>query len=508
MNYKLNNMGSRICMNQSIKDRTLQFRYIITLFFICLLLIPAEGFCRKQMEMYVGEVRVLKLDKIDKVAIGNPKVASNSILNNGQMIVLADTVGITTMHIWLQDGKEKVFDILVREKADMDSYRDLSKLVSHMPGVSVSKIDDILVVNGKISKTEQKQLTAVLAKYKDALNLATIQDAEKVVHQLLQDVPNVQIKEVDDYVVVFGEVDEEYSALIGKVAAKYPQLLDLTRVQDAVVDKMIYMRVKVMEVNKKVTENLGINWNVSKILGPSLEFGVETSRNGGTILNAENTSKVMTAPGGANLNTARGFFGIASGITSLINLAETSGDAVVLAEPQLSTRSGGKAEFLAGGEYPMPVTSSMGQTTVKFKKYGILLDIEPVVDDLGNILAHVKTEISTIDSTIVVDGLPGLLTRSTSTDVSLRPKQTLVIAGLVQDLANKGYDKVKWLADLPVLGPLFRSKDFSNQRSELVIFVTPYVYDVGSEINIQANNKAEMIQATFDTIIEGNELLE
>lgn len=508
MDFKLTNMGPRICMNQSMKDRTLQFRYIITLFLICLLLFPAKGFCRKQLEMYVGEVRVLKLDKIDKVAIGNPKVASNSILNNGQMIVLAEAVGISTMHIWLQGGKEKEFDILVREKADMDSYRDLSKLVSHIPGVSVSKIDNTLVVNGKITKAEHKQLTIVLAKYKDALNLATIQDAEGVVHQLLQDVPNVQIKEVDDYVVVFGEVDAEYSALIGKVAAKYPQLLDLTRVQDAVVDKMIYMRVKVMEVNKKVTENLGINWNVSQMLGPSLEFGVETSRNGGTILNAENTSKALTTPTATNLNTARGYFGIATGITSFVNLAEKSGDAVILAEPQLSTRSGGKAEFLAGGEYPMPVTNAMGQTTVKFKKYGIVLNVEPVVDDLGNILAHVETEISTIDSTVVVEGLPGLLTRKTSTDVSLRPKQTLVIAGLVQDLANKGYDKVKWLADLPVLGPLFRSKDFSNQRSELVIFVTPYVYDVGSEVNIHANDKAEMIQTTFDTIVEGNELFE
>lgn len=483
-------------------------RVLLWLFLLTLILFPGAAHARKTLSMYLGEIRVLKLKKIERVAIGNPKVASNTILPEGQLVLLADNIGITTMHIWLDDGSEEQFDVIVKEKANMDSYRELSELLSHMPGVSVSRLDDFLVVKGKTSKSEQKQLMSVLERYKDALNLATIEDADGVIRQLLKDVPNVSIREIDDYTVVYGEVNEEYSALIGKVAAKYPQLLNLTRVPKAVGDKMIYMKVKVMEVNKKVTENLGINWNVTKFLGPSLEFGVEVSQNEGTILNADGTSKVLTKPGGANLNTARGYFGIATGITSFLNLAETNGDAVVLAEPQLSTRSGGKAEFLAGGEYPMPVINNNGQVSVEFKKYGVILNVEPIVDGKGNILAHVETEISTIDNTVLVQGIPGLLTRKTSTDVSLQPKQTLVIAGLVQDLANKGYDKVKWLADIPVLGPLFRSKDFSNQRSELVIFVTPYIYDVGSPINQADQKRAAAIQASFDEIVKGNELLE
>lgn len=458
--------------------------------------------------MYVGEVRVLELKKIARVAIGNPKVASNTILPNGQLVLLADNSGITTMHIWLDDGSEQQFDVVVKEKANMDSFGELSKLLAHMPGVTVSRTDNFLVLKGKTTKAEQAQLTAVLAKYKDVLNLATIQDTNGVIDQLLQGVPNVSTVEIDDYTVVFGEVSSEYSTLIGKVAAKYPQLLDLTRVQTAIVGKMIYMKVKVMEVNKKVTEKLGINWNVSNLLGPSFEFGIEGTRDKGTILNADGTSKVLTTPGGSSINSGRGYFGIATGVTSLINLAESNGDAVILAEPQLSTRSGGKAEFLAGGEYPMPVVNNSGQTTVEFKKYGIVLNIEPIIDDLGNILAHVETEISTIDDTVKVQDLPGLLTRKTATDVSLLPKQTLVIAGLVQDLAGKSYDQVKWLADLPVLGPLFRSKDFSNQRTELVIFVTPYVYDVGASLSQADQEKALEIQTTFDKIVKGSQLLE
>lgn len=458
--------------------------------------------------MYLGEVKVLELKKIARVAIGNPKVASNTILANGQLVLLADNAGITTMHIWLEDGSEQQFDVVVKEKANMDSFRELSKLVAHMPGVVVSRMDNYLVLKGKTTKAEQIQLTAVLAKYKDVLNLATSQDATGVIDQLLKDVPNVSTREIDDYTVVFGEVSAEYSTLIGKVAAKYPQLLDLTRVQTAIVGKMIYMKVKVMEVNKSVTETLGIKWDLKGLSGPSFEFGIEGTGNKGTILNASGTSSVFTTPGGSSINSGRGYFGIASGVTSLINLAERDGDAVILAEPQLSTRSGGKAEFLAGGEYPMPVINNQGQTTVEFKKYGIVLNIEPVIDDLGNILAHIETEISTIDTAVIVNSLPGLLTRKTSTDVSLRPKQTLVIAGLVQELANKDFDKVKWLGDLPVLGPLFRSKEFSNKRSELVIFVTPYISDVGASAGQGELERAAKIQENFDEIVKGSQLLE
>ena len=152
--------------------------------------------------------------------------------------------------------------------------------------------------------------------------------------------------------------------------------------------------------------------------------------------------------------------------------------------------------------------TTQGQTSVEFKKYGIVLNIEPVIDDLGNVLAHVETEISTIDKDTVVLTVPGLLSRKTSTDVSLRPKQTLVIAGLVQDMASKNFDKVPWLGELPVLGPLFRSKAFSNQRSELVIFVTPYVSEVGASVDQARLERAEKIQNDFEEIVKGSQLLE
>ena len=541
---------------------------LLTVFIFCgLCFVPHHAWAvPKLIPMYIGEVKVLKLEKIDRVAIGDPKVVSNSILPNGQLVLLADNRGITTLHIWLSSGEELQFDVVVKQRKTYDSFSKLSKLLDHMPGVSVTKLDDMLVVEGKTTKAEQQQLLKILDKY-EALNLATVHEDEGIIRELLQNVPNVTIKEIDDYTVVFGEVNEDYSKLIKRVADTYsglldmtrvqksvvdddairsflqnvpnitikdiddytavfgevnqdysnliqrvaeiyPRLLDMTRVQKNVVEKMVHMHVRVMEIKKSVHDQLGINWSTLGIVGPSAAWGVEVSRNGGTILNADNTSDALKKPETANLNSARGYFGIATGISSIINLSEQNGDAVVLAEPQLSTRSGGKATFLAGGEYPMPVTSSLGQTTVEFKPYGIKLDIEPVVDGMGNVLATVETEISTIDKNIVLYRIPGLSSRKTSTEVNLRPEQTLVIAGLVLNTVSKSFDNVKWLGDIPILGPLFRSKDFQNDRTELVIFITPHVRDIGSPVADSAKDRAASIQADFDELSKGSKILD
>jgi pilus assembly protein CpaC len=150
----------------------------------------------------------------------------------------------------------------------------------------------------------------------------------------------------------------------------------------------------------------------------------------------------------------------------------------------------------------------MGATNVEFKKYGIQLNVQPTVDDTGNILAHIETEISTIDEGNSVNGIPGISTRRTNTDVSLKSEQTLVIAGLVKDEAHKNYNKVKWLGDVPVLGQLFKSKDFQNKQTELVIFITPYIYDAASELNRKELEKSEAIDKEFGKIIEGQSILE
>lgn len=468
---------------------------------------------RKAISMYIGEVQVLELKGIERVALGNPKVVSNTILPKGQLVLLADAEGVTTMHIWFKDGSEQDFDVAVQSKEILDVHQELVHLLADIPGISVSRVGDLSVVKGNIALQDKRRYDLILARYKEVLDLVTVHDTISDVSLLLATVPGVAVKEVGGNPVITGEVSDEYAGLIKIIESKYPNILNLTRVHKAVAGKMVYMRVRIMEMNKSLTENLGIDWNLlSGIAGPSFEFGVETSTNNATILNNDRVNGAvpgsLAASGNSSLHTATGYFGIATGLGSIINLYEGTGDAVVLAEPRLSTRSGGTAEFLAGGEYPVPATSTLGAANVEFKKYGISLNIAPIVDDQGNILAHIETEISTIDQGTAVNNIPGVLTRRTNTDVSLRAEQTLVIAGLVQDLANKDYDKVKWLGDIPILGPLFKSEKFNNKQTELVIFITPSIYDASSELNKISIKKGEEISERLEKLIEGKKLLE
>jgi pilus assembly protein CpaC len=170
--------------------------------------------------------------------------------------------------------------------------------------------------------------------------------------------------------------------------------------------------------------------------------------------------------------------GLTTIINSTLNLAVNSGDAFVLATPELSTRSGGKAEFLAGGQVPI-VSPASGTTpaTVSFKDYGIKLTIEPRADESNNVSTSLNTEISSIDNSVAVAGNPGFLTRKTSSEFNVQAGQTIVISGLVNSDLSKDVSKLAGLGDIPVLGALFRSTNFRSGRTDLVILVTPMIID-------------------------------
>src|SRR5690606_36211870 len=158
---------------------------------------------------------------------------------------------------------------------------------------------------------------------------------------------------------------------------------------------------------------------------------------------------------------------------SMINLLEQNGDAVVLAEPRLSCRSGATARFAAGGELPIPQAGNLGAIDVQFKEYGVKFDISPVAGPDGLIRAKVATEISSIDFEVQDKDVPGLLKRRAETEVRLREGETLIIAGLLRQDAAGSIDKVPGRGDVPVLGALFRSRLYRQQQTDLVVFVTP-----------------------------------
>jgi pilus assembly protein CpaC len=175
-------------------------------------------------------------------------------------------------------------------------------------------------------------------------------------------------------------------------------------------------------------------------------------------------------------------FGVKSATwTWFIDALQKDGLIKVLAEPTLITLSGKEASFLAGGEFPVPIPQSgfANTITIEWKEFGVRLKFTPNVLDNGHINIEVAPEVSDLDFTTAIQFqgfiIPGLTTRRASTVVELADGQSFAIAGLLKDNVRDSLSKYPVLGDIPILGTLFRSRDFQKDRSELLIIVTPHL---------------------------------
>ncbi len=240
----------------------------------------------------------------------------------------------------------------------------------------------------------------------------------------------------------------------------------------------ISLRVRIAEMSRSITRELGVNWqNLGAAFGKYATFGLATSNSLADLTNAPSTISLGYNKGFTDLNAVID----ALSQDQLIHL---------LAEPNLTAMSGETASFLVGGEYPVPVAQNQGQTTVEFKQYGVSLAFVPTVMSDGRINLHVRPEVSSLTNqgavrfnTGLLGGIlgggtitiPALSVRRADTTVEMGSGQSFAIAGLLQDNDTLTGLGLPFLADLPILGALFRSDSFLRQETELVIVVTPYI---------------------------------
>jgi pilus assembly protein CpaC len=286
-------------------------------------------------------------------------------------------------------------------------------------------------------------------------------------------------------------------ARIDAIAKLFPHTHNAIREEQITMRRMVYMKVQIVEMKKSIGENIGLSWDKS-IAGPAA--GIAGNWNTNPYYRIPSTPPAGFPTDGLPVGGTgwRPFIGMTSAITSMINLAVNNGDAFVLATPELSARSGGKAEFLAGGQIPIiSPASAAAPASVTFKDYGIKLIIEPVADEKNNVTALLKTEVSNVDGSVSVGGNPGFLTRKTDSEFNVQSGQTIVLSGLVNTDLQKDISKLAGLGELPILGPLFRSNNFRSGRTDLVIFVTPTVIDPSSPLNQERLDKAKDIQEKF-----------
>ena len=183
----------------------------------------------------------------------------------------------------------------------------------------------------------------------------------------------------------------------------------------------------------------------------------------------------------SSIGSTLGFAGKLLGLdlTGALDLAETQGLVTTLSQPNLTALSGETAEFLAGGEFPIPLSQGLGSTSIEYKKYGVSLAYTPTVLANGRISIRVRPEVSELSTqgSVNLNGfnVPSLVTRRTETTVELGSGQSMMIAGLLSNTAQNAIDKAPGLGDIPILGNLFRSTSYRKGETELVIVVTPYL---------------------------------
>ncbi|WP_373086966.1 type II and III secretion system protein family protein [Sneathiella sp.] len=236
----------------------------------------------------------------------------------------------------------------------------------------------------------------------------------------------------------------------------------------------VNLRVRVAEVSRSVTKRFGVNWEVFGQIGD----GVLGFARGPDIVTSALTGSVLR-PAGDNSYVFGGYNDQNVNINSLVDALDDEGLLTVLAEPNLTALSGESADFLAGGEFPVPVPQENGAVTVEYKPFGVSLQFTPTIVDGDRINLRVKPEVSQLssNSAINIGGVfvQSLLTRRAETTVELASGQSFAIGGLLNNDGNNNVSKTPLLGDIPILGALFRSSSFQRNETELLIIVTPYL---------------------------------
>lgn len=259
-----------------------------------------------------------------------------------------------------------------------------------------------------------------------------------------------------------AEAAEDIRELALQVVAEPQQVVNRLKIA---TPHQVNLRVRIAEVSRDVAKQLGFSWDVLRNVG-DVALGVGTG------------AFVEGQISGSSVGTFS-YDGDGTDVNAIVDALDDQGLITVLAEPNLTALSGESANFLAGGEFPIPVPQDSDTLTVVFREFGVGLNFLPVVLDDGQLQITVRSEVSQLSAAGAIEftgfNVPALTTRRAETTVSLGSGQSFAIAGLLQNTTNQNVSSIPGLGDIPILGALFRSSEFQREESELVVIVTPYI---------------------------------
>ena len=377
------------------------------------------------LSLGVGKSSIIDLPRdVKDVLVADPKIANTVIRSPQRAYIIGSAVGQTNVVFFDADGQQiAAYDIAI--KRDLNGVRAALKQLLPAASIQAEGVGEGVMLTGSVSTPiEAQQAGEVVARL--------VGGSEKVVNSI----------------VVRGH-------------------------------DQVMLKVAVAEVQRSIIKQLGIDLSANMNYGTAVvNFNNANpfTANGGPLTG---NSLIASAVNKAGLPT----------VTATLRAMESAGVVRTLAEPNLTAISGEAATFIVGGEFPFPTgvtcqttaAGSVGQCapSIAFKKFGISLNFTPVVLTEGKISLRVMTEVSEIstDNSISISGVsvPSVKTRRAETTLEIPSGGSLAMAGLIQEQTKQAVNGMPGVDQIPVLGQLFRSQDYVNNQTELMVIVTPYV---------------------------------
>jgi pilus assembly protein CpaC len=405
------------------KTRGIASVFTVMLFSSLHLAAQSEG---QALHVFVGKSVVINVQApVTRILSSNPAVIETLATSPTQIVVEGKAAGSSSLIFWDSSGHSQMLDVTV----DVNVAYLRSALEQSFPGESINVQSDgaHLILTGTVSDP----------------------------------------KFVDD---------------IGKMAAAYSAGVVNSLKVAPIHEEQILLAVKFAEVDRTKLQQLGFNFfstGAANTIGSVTtgQFAPPTLSSGGS---------GTTATGAVNVADVLNIFAFRPDINLGTTIRDLENKSVlqILAEPNLLALNGQKASFLAGGEFPVPIVQggqSVGVVTIQFRPFGVRLEFTAFVGKDKVIRLHVSPEVSTLDfsNAAVISGftVPALSTRRAETEIELKDGQSFGIAGLMDNRAQVQMAKVPGIADIPILGNLFRTKSVTRSNSELVVLVTPHLVD-------------------------------
>ncbi len=327
----------------------------------------------------------------------------------------------------------------------------------------------------------------------------------------------IEIESISDTVVLRGSAQNatevaNASLLAARFIEDPEKVVNLISVREP---DQVMLKVRIVEMQRQMLRQLGVSTTGTLQLN---DLAVALSTGGFASGGVFSETANITQPVAGNRNP----LGDLVELDAQLQALETNGLIRVLAEPNLTAISGESAKFLAGGEFPIPVGQDDGVVSIEFKEFGVGLGFSPVVLSKGRINLEVQTEVSevTTDNAFFLPGatsvdgngnlitttglaIPGLSVRRANTTVELPSGGSLVMAGLLQEDMRQSIEGVPGMKDVPVLGALFRSREYQNSETELVIVVTPYLVEPTHESNLVSPDKGFAPASETESLVMG-----